>query len=150
MICSLKFLINICYGKTVWLFNDLKVSFTDRYCNGDHNSPCYLACFFQKVSILSSCFETDWGRSTATADSDYLWCGVVDAVQKVLCVRVMQHFHGACRPNTCCGCFIGCAIFVSNMVKRHSISNIMCHWVEQCECGNVYVKQLVKCDSANS
>ncbi|EBJ9842918.1 hypothetical protein D2F08_23100 [Salmonella enterica] len=43
------------YGKTVWIFNALKVSFIYRYGDGDHNSPCYLEGFFQKVSILSSC-----------------------------------------------------------------------------------------------
>ncbi|EAA4750394.1 hypothetical protein DFT93_19920 [Salmonella enterica subsp. enterica serovar Wandsworth] len=43
------------YGKTVWIFNALKVSFICRYGDGDHNSPSYLAGFFQKVSILSSC-----------------------------------------------------------------------------------------------
>ncbi|EAC1131462.1 hypothetical protein DU258_15415 [Salmonella enterica subsp. enterica] len=58
------------YGKTVWIFNALKVSFICRYVgmsvcryggmsvcrygDGDHNSSCYLAGFFQKVSILSS------------------------------------------------------------------------------------------------
>ncbi|APW03938.1 hypothetical protein DXG60_04325 [Salmonella enterica] len=43
------------YGKTVWIFNALEVSFICRCGDGDHNSPCYLAGFFQKVSILPSC-----------------------------------------------------------------------------------------------
>lgn len=37
----------------------------------------------QRIALNCAGRAPDWGRSTATAGSDYLWRGTVDAVQKV-------------------------------------------------------------------
>lgn len=71
--------------------------------------------------------ETDRRRDGQEAGCNHFRRRYFDAVQKIPCVRLMPCFHSACRRNTCCGCFIWCAIFVSHVVNRHSISYIMCH-----------------------
>lgn len=62
----------------------------------------------------------------------------------------MLNVHSARYAIRAVDVFLSCVIFVSHAVKRHSLSCLMCHRVVQCECGDVHIKQLVKCDSTNS